>query len=83
MRVSYRSQKGSGIIWNIYAVPISLNGFATHFKDELNIDNSLIKTYQNFFSSSNIINLLNDEFKNSIFISLDNKKRAYLFYFTK
>ncbi len=62
---------------------ISLNSFATKFKDELNIDNSLIKTYQNFFSSSNIINLLNDEFKNSIFISLDNKKRAYLFYFTK
>ena len=62
---------------------ISLNSFATKFKDELNIDKSLIKTYQNFFSSSNIINLLNDEFKNSIFISLDNKKRAYLFYFTK
>ncbi len=62
---------------------IYLNNFATKFKDELNIDNSLIKTYQNFFCSSNIINLLNDEFKNSIFISLDNKKRAYLFYFTK
>ncbi|WP_419777327.1 hypothetical protein [Malaciobacter marinus] len=64
---------------------VGLNQFAKKYVSELKINKNLIYENQdNFYgtySIANIIDILNEKEENSIYISLDNKKRAYLFYF--
>ncbi|MFA7082955.1 MAG: hypothetical protein WC141_00305 [Arcobacteraceae bacterium] len=64
---------------------IGLNQYARKYQSELEIDKDLIlKNEDNFYgtySASDIIDLLNQQNKLSIYISLDSKKRAYLFWF--
>jgi len=64
---------------------VGLNQFAKKYVSELKINKNLIYENQdNFYgtySIANIIDILNEKEESSIYISLDNKKRAYLFYF--
>ncbi|WP_423494946.1 hypothetical protein [Malaciobacter marinus] len=64
---------------------VGLNQFAKKYVSQLKINKNLIYENQdNFYgtySIANIIDILNEKEENSIYISLDNKKRAYLFYF--
>lgn len=64
---------------------VGLNQFAKKYVSELKINKNLIfENQDNFYgtySIANIIDILNEKEENSIYISLDNKKRAYLFYF--
>ena len=64
---------------------IGLNQFAKKYQDELEINKDLIfKIEDNFYgtySASNIIDIINQKKESSIYISLDSKKRAYLFCF--
>lgn len=64
---------------------VGLNQFAKKYLNELDIDNNLIyKNQDNFYgtySVADIIDMLNEKEETSIYISLDSKKRAYLFYF--
>lgn len=65
---------------------VGLNQFGRKYQDELNIDKNLVsKTKDNFYgvtSIADIIDLLNEKENSSIYISLDSKKRAYLFHFS-
>lgn len=64
---------------------IGLNQFARKYQNELDINEDLIFHNQdNFYgttSASDIIDILNEKKESSIYISLDSKKRAYLFCF--
>jgi hypothetical protein len=64
---------------------IGLNQFARKHQNELDINKDLIFHNQdNFYgttSISDIIDILNEKKESSIYISLDSKKRAYLFCF--
>lgn len=64
---------------------IGLNQFARKYQNELDINKDLIFHNQdNFYgttSASDIIDILNEKKEFSIYISLDSKKRAYLFCF--
>ncbi|MFY9089687.1 hypothetical protein [Arcobacter aquimarinus] len=65
---------------------VGLNQYAKKYQSELEINKNLIfKNQDNFYgttSASDIIDILNENKNSSIYISLDSKKRAYLFYFT-
>ena len=64
---------------------VGLNQYAKKYQDELNINKNLIfKNQDNFYgttSAGDIIDILNEKKQSSIYISLDSKKRAYLFWF--
>lgn len=64
---------------------IGLNQFARKYQNELDINKDLIFHNQdNFYgttSASDIIDILNEKKESSIYISLDSKKRSYLFCF--
>lgn len=64
---------------------IGLNQFAKKYVNELDLNKDLIyKSEDNFYgtySVADIIDMLKKKEKSSIYISLDSKKRAYLFYF--
>ena len=64
---------------------VGLNQFAKKYMSELEIAEDLIyKNKDNFsgtYSVADIIDLLEEKEESSIYISLDSKKRAYLFFF--
>ncbi|MGB5920385.1 hypothetical protein [Arcobacter sp.] len=64
---------------------VGLNQFAKKYVSELQIDKNLIyKSKNNFcgtYSIPDIIDLLKEKEESSVYISLDSKKRAYLFFF--
>ncbi|MGB7403916.1 MAG: hypothetical protein WA916_15180 [Arcobacter sp.] len=64
---------------------VGLNQFAKKYVSELQIDKNLIyKSKNNFcgtYSVADIIDLLKEKEESSVYISLDSKKRAYLFFF--
>ncbi|WP_375724333.1 hypothetical protein LXN10_02260 [Arcobacter sp. KX21116] len=64
---------------------VGLNQFAKKYVSELQIDKNLIyKSKNNFcgtYSVPDIIDLLKKKEESSVYISLDSKKRAYLFFF--
>ena len=64
---------------------VGLNQFASKYQNELKINKNLIfESKNNFYgtaSAGHIIDMLNLKKESSIYISLDSKKRAYLFYF--
>ncbi|ADG93964.1 hypothetical protein Arnit_2313 [Arcobacter nitrofigilis DSM 7299] len=64
---------------------VGLNQFAKKYVSELQIDKNLIyKSKNNFcgtYSVPDIIDLLKEKEESSVYISLDSKKRAYLFFF--
>ncbi|WP_428026885.1 hypothetical protein [Arcobacter sp.] len=64
---------------------VGLNQFARKYVNKLEVNNNLIyKSEDNFYgtySVSDIIDILKKEEESSIYISLDNNQRAYLFYF--
>lgn len=65
---------------------VGLNQYARKYQNELEINKNLVLKHEdNFYgiySASDIIDLLNQKKESSIYISLDSKKRAYLFYFS-
>jgi len=62
---------------------VALNKFAQNQIEDLNIRSSLVKNFENLSSISDIIDMLNSDFNNSIFISIDENNRAYLINFIK
>lgn len=65
---------------------VGLNQFAKKYQNELKIKEDLIykNSNDNFYgtySVADIIDILDEKKKSSIYISLDTKKRAYLFHF--
>lgn len=66
---------------------VGLNQYAKKYQNELEInEDSIFKNQNNFYgtaSASDIIDILNENKNSSIYISIDSKKRAYLFYFKK
>lgn len=65
---------------------VGLNQFAKKYIDELKINKDLLYKYEDelygIYSAVDIIDMLNKKESSSIYISLDSKKRAYLFSFT-
>lgn len=66
---------------------VGLNQFAQKYQEELNVNTAFMFENRNEFygtsSASDIIDMLNEEKKSFIYISLDAKKRAYVFNFLK
>ena len=66
---------------------VGLNQYARKYQNELDVNKDLIFNNQNNFygtaSAGDIIDILNEKKDSSIYISLDSKKRAYLFWFEK
>uniref|UniRef100_UPI00404787EC hypothetical protein n=1 Tax=Aliarcobacter sp. TaxID=2321116 RepID=UPI00404787EC len=66
---------------------VGLNQYAKKYQNELEINENLIfNNSDNFYgttSASDIIDLINEKKESSIYISLDSKKRAYLFHLKK
>jgi len=66
---------------------VGLNQFARKYKNDLHINKEKIFNNQDEFngtaSASDIIDILNEKKDSSIYISLDSKKRVYLFHFIK
>ena len=66
---------------------VGLNQYARKYQNELGLNKDLIFNNQNNFygttSAGDIIDILNEKKESSIYISLDSKKRAYLFWFEK
>ncbi|WP_298752399.1 hypothetical protein [uncultured Arcobacter sp.] len=64
---------------------VGLNQFAKKYVSELEVNKELVyKNQDNFYgtySVADIIDILNEKKESAIYISLDSKKRAYLFYF--
>ena len=64
---------------------VGLNQYARKYQNELDVNKDLIFENQNNFygtaSAGDIIDILNEKKDSSIYISLDSKKRAYLFWF--